>query len=62
MGGHGADHAHVQGNENNIPESDEEIVYKIRPIDLIKHNPKHFYLWVYDPTNIWNILHRFNII
>ena len=29
---------------------------KIRPIELIKHNPNMFHMWIYDPTNIWNTL------
>jgi hypothetical protein len=54
--GHGHDDHQDGGNDHNIQESDEEITYKIRPIDLIKFNPNLFHLWVYDPSNIYNIL------
>ena len=30
--------------------------WKIRSIELIKHNPKHFALWPYDLGNIYTIL------
>jgi hypothetical protein len=57
MGGHGHhDHNQAHGNPNNIKESDDEIVSKIREIELIKHNPNLFWLWVYNPVNIYNIL------
>eukprot|EP00350_Pseudokeronopsis_sp_OXSARD2_P004344 CAMPEP_0170544932 /NCGR_PEP_ID=MMETSP0211-20121228/3508_1 /TAXON_ID=311385 /ORGANISM="Pseudokeronopsis sp., Strain OXSARD2" /LENGTH=156 /DNA_ID=CAMNT_0010848701 /DNA_START=12 /DNA_END=479 /DNA_ORIENTATION=+ len=54
MGGHG--HHHIPGNENNIPESDEELVNKIRNIELIKHNPNLFHVWAFNPVNVFNIL------
>ncbi len=54
MGGHG--HYHAHGNKNNTPETDDEIVHKIRPIELIKHSPNAFHLWIYDPSNVWSVL------
>ena len=35
-GGHGPK---IVGNENNTKETDAEMPLKIRPIELIKHNP-----------------------
>lgn len=55
-GGHHGDHHGVHGNENNIQESDESLPFKIREIELIKHNPNLFHLWIYNPSNIWQIL------
>lgn len=56
MGGHGHSDHHVHENTNNIPESDEELTQKIRPIELIKHNPNLFHVWIYNPVNVFNIL------
>ena len=56
MGGHGHGDHESHGNPNNIQETDSEITSKIRPIELIKHNPNLFHLWIYNPTNIFTIL------
>lgn len=50
MGGHGHhDDGHGQKvNEKNIKESDSEMPFKIRPIDLIKYNPNLFYVGIFD--------------
>ena len=51
MGGHG--HANFDAlhppNTNAPAENDAELKYKIRPIDLVKHNPQLFYMYAYDP-------------
>ena len=56
MGGHGNHDSHERVNLNNIQEADDQMPYKIRPIDLIKYNPNLFHMWVYDPSNILNTL------
>jgi hypothetical protein len=56
MGGHGHSDHHTQGNPNNIQETDSEITSKIRPIELIKHNPNLFHLWIYNPANVLQVL------
>lgn len=53
MGGHGV---HVVYNEQNIKETDEEMLHKIQRIETIKHNPNHFHLAQYDPANWYAIL------
>ena len=49
MGGHGHGDDGHHGNDNNISETDEDMPFKIRPIDLIKFNPNHFHMWIYSP-------------
>ena len=56
MGGHGHTDDHHQGNDKNMSETDEDMPFKIRPIDLIKYNPNLFHMWIYDPSNIINTL------
>jgi len=41
MGGHGP---HIEGNQQNIKEEDANLSQKIRPIELVKHNPQLFHL------------------
>ncbi len=54
MGGHGHDnHSHV--NEHAVKETDVELRHKIRPIDLIKHNPNLFHVWVWSPTTMYEL-------
>ena len=45
MGGHGNN---IAGNQNNTKEEDSSLSSKIRPIELIKHNPQVFYLNAFD--------------
>ena len=52
MGGHGP---HIEGNQNNIQEEDAELSQKIRPIELVKHNPQLFYLDFFDLKNHYEI-------
>ena len=52
MGGH---KHHIEGNPNNIKETDEDIVSKIRPIELIKHNPQAFHLEPFCLCNLYNM-------
>lgn len=56
MGGQGHHDDHHKGNEHNLSETDEDMPFKIRPIDLIKYNPNLFHMWVYDPANVINTL------
>ncbi len=56
MGGHGDHHGHVKVNEYAVKEKDEDLVYKIRTIELIKHNPNLFHLWIWNPSNWYNVL------
>ena len=51
-GGHGP---HIHGNPNNIQETDEELSYRIRSIELIKHNPQVFYLDFFNWQNHFDI-------
>ena len=53
MGGHGH---HDEGNLHNMQESDSDIVKKIRPIELIKHNPNLFHLEPLQPDTWWTVL------
>ena len=53
MGGHGV---HVEGNKNNVQETDEEMLGKIQMIDTIKHNPNHFHMEALNPANMYTIL------
>ena len=55
MGG-GHHHVHVVGNQNNMQETDQEMLGKIQRIDTIKHNPNHFHLEFFDVNNMFNIL------
>uniref|UniRef100_A0A7S3CIL4 Uncharacterized protein n=1 Tax=Strombidium rassoulzadegani TaxID=1082188 RepID=A0A7S3CIL4_9SPIT len=49
MGGeHGS---HLARNTENIKEEDSHLSQKIRPIELIKHNPQLFHLNFYDLNN-----------
>ena len=52
-GGHGV---HVEGNPNNIQEADAELGLRIRPIELIKHNPQVFYLNFFDFSNHYEVV------
>ena len=54
MGGHG--HAHAHGNEHNLQETDEQMLYKIQRIETIKHNPNHWHLEFFSPANMYAIL------
>ena len=45
MGGHGNS---IAGNQNNTKEEDSTLSSKIRPIELVKHNPQLFYLSAFD--------------
>lgn len=57
MGGHGSDDQHHQHtNVNAIQETDEELLYKIRQIELIKHNPNHFNVSISDLGTGFQIL------
>ena len=53
MGGHGP---HIEGNPNNTKEEDATISSKIRPIELIKHNPQLFHLQFWNLNNMFEIL------
>ena len=52
MGGHGH---HIAGNLNNTKEDDKDIVNRIRPIELIKHNPQVFHLSFFDLCNQFEV-------
>ena len=54
MGGHGAE-VHIAGNQSNIKENDADLGQRIRPIELIKHNPQVFYLSFFDVNNHFEI-------
>ena len=47
---------HIEGNPNNIKEEDAELSQKIRPIELIKHNPQLFHLEFWNAYNMFDIL------
>ena len=51
MGG-GHHEIHHPRNPNNVKEDDSEMAGKIRQIELIKHNPKLFYMNTFDVNNI----------
>ena len=53
MGGHGV---HVHGNENNMKESDDEMLGKIQLMDTIKHSPNHFHMEFFNIANMYQIL------
>lgn len=53
MGGHGTS---IHGNHHNVKEVDEELSQKIRPIELIKHNPQMFYLNFFDVNNHFELV------
>ena len=52
-GGHGP---HIEANPNNIKEEDADLSAKIRPIELIKHNPQVFHLEFFSMANQYEIL------
>jgi len=52
MGGHG----HSHGNENNIKETNEEMLYKIQRIETIKHCPNHWHMDFFSATNMYAIV------
>ena len=52
----GGGHHYQPVNENNLQESDEQIVSKIRPIELIKHNPNLFHKNPFDVSNVLEIV------
>ena len=52
MGGHGGAH----GNQNNMQESDEQMLHKIQRIETIKHCPNHWHMEFFDGSNMYNIL------
>ena len=52
-GGHGP---HLEGNPNNLKEDDADLSAKIRPIELIKHNPQVFHLEFFSMANQYEIL------
>lgn len=47
--------SNIVGNPNNLKEVDSELSGKIRPIELVKHNPQVFYLSIFDLNNAWEI-------
>ena len=50
-------HGHASvGNPDNIKEPDSEISHRIRPIELIKHNPNLFHLQQFSPSAWWTVL------
>lgn len=51
--GHNGDHHHAS---KRIQESDQEIVSKIRPIELIKHNPNLFHVNVFDLAAVEDLM------
>ena len=57
MGGDNHDHDHevVHVNLNNIKETDAEMPYKVRDIELIKQNPNLFHMWIYSPADLLEI-------
>ncbi len=52
MGGH---KHHIEGNPQNIKETDAELQGKIRRIELIKHNPQLFHLAPFSFNNIYDV-------
>lgn len=55
MGGHGHHDLH-HPNMDNIQEADGELAYKVRSIDLIKHNPNLFYMKALSPATWYEVL------
>ena len=53
MGGHGPS---IHGNPANTQEDDSTLSEKIRPIELIKHNPQLFYLNFFDFSNHFELV------
>jgi hypothetical protein len=53
MGGHGPA---IHGNPANIKEEDSELSQKIRPLELIKHNPQMFHLNFFDFNNHFELV------
>ena len=52
----GGDHGpHIPRNSNNIQEADADLSSRIRPIELIKHNPQLFHLDFWNFQNHWQI-------
>ena len=51
MGGH-----KIAGNPNNTKEEDADMPLKIRPIELIKHNPNLFHLECFNMQNQYEII------
>lgn len=45
---HDEDHSHIKTNPNAIKEDDKDLPYRIRSIDLVKHNPNLFNVQVTD--------------
>ena len=44
---------HVQGNENNMKETDNEMLDKVQLLDTIKHNPNHFHMEFLNIANMY---------
>ena len=64
MGGHGHDdHNAAKINEHAVKETDKELPRKIRSIDLVKHNPRVFHVWIWDPSSLYEIFggHQFAV-
>jgi hypothetical protein len=59
MGGHGV---HVHGNENNMKESDNEMLDKVQLMDTIKMNPNHFHMEFLNFANMYQILGGANTV
>ena len=53
MGGHGNS---IAGNQNNTKEEDSTLSSKIRPIELVKHNPQLFYLSAFDMASNFELV------
>ena len=53
--GHQGDHHghHEHTNPHAIQETDEQLTQKVRPIELIKHNPNLFHVNAFDPNSIY---------
>lgn len=49
-GGH---QVHVAGNENNMQETDCEMLDKVQLMDTIKHNPNHFHMEFLNIANMY---------
>ena len=55
--GHHGDHGHHEHtNPHATQETDEQMTRKVRPIELIKHNPNLFHVAAFDPSSIFQIL------
>ena len=47
---------HIEGNQNNLKEADDDLKNRIRPIELVKHNPQLFHLNFWSSQNQYDIL------